>query len=198
MQITAIDLGKRYNRQWIFKDLNCKIQSGEMVAITGHNGSGKSTLLKILSGFLGASKGCVEYGDSIEDIQTQFAFAAPYVNLIAEFTLSEHLAFHRKFKNTLMSDEEILDKSGLSQSRHKLVKDFSSGMQQRLRLALAFFFDAKIIFLDEPTTNLDAKGTNWYLNLLKERHENQTIVIASNQPVEYQGAHQSILIENFL
>jgi len=197
MKITLTDLGKKYNREWVFRHLNFEINPGDTIAITGHNGSGKSTLLKVLGGYLTPSQGKVTYGDSKEHIQTQFGFAAPYLNLLEEFTLKEHLAFHNKFKKALCSHDEMLALSNLAGAEDKLVKDFSSGMKQRLRLVLAFFYESSLLLLDEPTSNLDQDGTDWYLSMLQKVSDEQTMIIASNQPQEYAGANQIISIENF-
>ena len=120
MKITLTDLGKKYNREWVFRHLNFEINPGDTIAITGHNGSGKSTLLKVLGGYLTPSQGKVTYGDSKEHIQTQFGFAAPYLNLLEEFTLKEHLAFHNKFKKALCSHDEMLALSNLAGAEDKL------------------------------------------------------------------------------
>jgi len=197
MKITLTDLGKKYNREWVFRHLNFEINPGDTIAITGHNGSGKSTLLKVLGGYLTPSQGKVTYGDNREHIQTQFSFAAPYLNLLEEFTLKEHLAFHNKFKKALCSHDEMLALSNLAGAEDKLVKDFSSGMKQRLRLVLAFFYESSLLLLDEPTSNLDQDGTDWYLSMLQKVSDEQTMIIASNQPQEYAGANQIISIENF-
>ena len=173
------------------------IEAGERVCLLGRNGEGKSTLLKVLGGYLTPSQGKVTYGDSKEHIQTQFGFAAPYLNLLEEFTLKEHLAFHNKFKKALCSHDEMLALSNLAGAEDKLVKDFSSGMKQRLRLVLAFFYESSLLLLDEPTSNLDQDGTDWYLSMLQKVSDKQTMIIASNQPQEYAGANQIISIENF-
>lgn len=196
MNIELTDLGKKFNRQWIFRHLNAEIPAGQMTAITGHNGSGKSTLLKIISNYISPTEGEVRYPESDHSTaQLSFSFVAPYQNLIEEFTLHEHLAFHSKFKSNTVSFEEIMEKSGLIKARDKLVKEFSSGMKQRLKLALAFFFESEVIFLDEPTSNLDENGSKWYLSLLTEIIDQKTLIVASNDPKEYEQASRIISIE---
>lgn len=198
MEIRIEDLGKKYNRQWIFRHLNMTIANGQMIAITGHNGSGKSTLLKMISNYITPSEGEIRFNDfPAGEVQTSFSYVAPYQNLIEEFTLKEHLNFHANFKKPLYPTEEILDASGLSHAHSKLVKEFSSGMKQRLKLALAFFYESSIIFLDEPTSNLDQHGINWYLHLLSSIINKKTLIIASNDPNEYQEAHSIIEIEKY-
>ena len=197
MKIELVNIGKKYNRNWIFKGLNFIVESGDLVSITGHNGSGKSTLLQIISGFNTPSKGSVTYTPVSPDIQTSFAFVAPYQHVIEEFTLVEHLEFHSQFKQPLRSFPEIIEQSGLIGSEQKIIKEFSSGMKQRLRLALAFFFNSKLILLDEPTSNLDKSGEEWYQNLILQFKGSKTIIIASNQDFEIKEATKNIFIENF-
>jgi ABC-type multidrug transport system ATPase subunit len=197
MDIDLKNIGKKYNRNWIFRNLDFQIKSGEMVSITGHNGSGKSTLLQIISGFITPSEGQVIYSVKSEDLQTHFSFVAPYQSIIEEFTLIEHLEFHSKFKRAQNSFKEIIEKAGLTGSEDKIVQEFSSGMKQRLRLALAFFYESKVIFLDEPTSNLDSKGEKWYQELIKSVKGKSTIVVASNQEFEIKEAQKNIFVEKF-
>lgn len=198
MDIQLTDLGKKFYREWIFRHLDLQISGGEKVAITGANGSGKSTLLKIISNYHTPSEGKIRYGQRpAEDIQLRFSFAAPYVNLPEEFTLTELLHFHGQFKEKLESTEEILAVSGLEGAQHKLISEFSSGMKQRVRLSLAFFFRADVLFLDEPTTNLDKNGISWYQMQLEKLSPGVTLFIASNQPGEYEICKKTIEMENF-
>ena len=67
----------------------------------------------------------------------------------------------------------------------KWIKDYSSGMKQRVKLALALFADVELCLLDEPTSNLDEQGVEWYLNTLEKMPKNRTLIIASNLEREY-------------
>jgi ABC-type multidrug transport system ATPase subunit len=73
----------------------------------------------------------------------------------------------------------------LEEAKDKFISNFSSGMKQRLKLALAFYTDTPALFLDEPGTNLDSQAFAWYQNNLKNSIGQRLIVIASNQPDEY-------------
>ncbi|XOV91329.1 MAG: ATP-binding cassette domain-containing protein [Bacteroidota bacterium] len=202
MDILIKDLGKRYNREWVFKSLDFEFKSGSRVAIVGHNGSGKSTLLKIICNYLTPSEGTIEYkenGSRLEkdSVQLRFGLVAPYVNIIGEFTVSEMLDFHKKFKRTDFTNEEILESAKLQDASNKAVQDLSSGMLQRLKLSLIFFFDNDVIFLDEPTTNLDSQSIEWYSAQIDRLKKTQTIIVASNQEKEYHFCDQWINIEEF-
>jgi ABC-type multidrug transport system ATPase subunit len=169
LTIQVDNLAKRYNRDWIFKNLTYTFQSGKTYAITGPNGSGKSTLLQVLWGQLPQSSGTLSYVLSgknipVEEIFSQVVVAAPYLDLIEELTLEEHLRFHFKMRKPRpgYSIERILEKLYMTNSRDKQIANFSSGMKQRVKLGLAFFTDSKIMFLDEPGTNLDEQAFGWY------------------------------------
>jgi len=192
LSINAEKLSKRFNREWIFKDLNYTFQSGKTYAITGANGSGKSTLLQILWGQLPQTSGSVTYSSlnkiiPIEDVFTHVSIAAPYMDLIEEFTLEEQINFH--FRMRTMREgytlETILDKLYLTSAKEKNISNFSSGMKQRLKLGLAFYTQASALFLDEPGTNLDEQALQWYIENLKQRAPNQMVFIATNQSHEY-------------
>ena len=111
MEVFFRNIGKRYRYEWIFRGVDFTFEAGKKYAILGPNGSGKSTLLKVLSGHLTPSKGKVDFlfEDEklpIEEVYRKISYAAPYIDLIEEFTLTEAIKFHQKFKtftNQLLS-----------------------------------------------------------------------------------------------
>lgn len=205
MKVILTDVGRRYNREWIFKHINYEFESGRSYAILGPNGSGKSTLLKVLSGSLAPSSGsiCFEMNSKIVDVERIFQFlslATPYVELIEEFTLREQIQFHFKFKNYLSgySEVEVVALLGLEKAIDKELKYFSSGMKQRVKLALACCSDSILVLLDEPTSNLDAAGEEWYLELVdKTKHANRLFIICSNQEKEYTFCDYRLSISDY-
>jgi ABC-type multidrug transport system ATPase subunit len=192
LSIQTEGLSKRFNREWIFKNLKYTFQSGKTYAITGPNGSGKSTLLQVLWGQLPQTAGLLRYTLNnqpvpVEDVFSHVSIAAPYLELIEEFTLEEQLQFHFRMR-TLRKGfnlEGLPDKLYLSDARNKNISNFSSGMKQRLKLGLAFYTEADVIFLDEPGTNLDERAFAWYLDNLQQLPPDKLVFIASNQRNEY-------------
>lgn len=205
MKIILTDVGRRYNREWIFKHINYVFESGRSYAILGPNGSGKSTLLKVLSGSLAPSAGSIsfEMNDKEVDAEGIFQFlslATPYVELIEEFTLREQIQFHFKFKNYLAgySEDEVVQLLGLEKAIDKELKYFSSGMKQRVKLVLACCSDSALVLLDEPTSNLDTAGEEWYLSLVdKTKHANRLFIICSNQEKEYIFCDHTLAISDY-
>lgn len=194
MQIILEDIGKKFGNQWVFRHLYLDVSQGSKCAILGANGSGKSTLLKIMARWLNPTEGNVMYftnGQPLVDPENIFlsiAVAAPYLELVEEFTLLELFRFHFQFKKPLnnLSLFEIIELSGLEAAAQKQIRHFSSGMKQRTKLTLALLSEAPFVLLDEPCSNLDAKAIEWYRNLIFRYGNNRTLVICSNhQPCEY-------------
>jgi ABC-type multidrug transport system ATPase subunit len=136
---------------------------------------------------------------SIDDIFKKIVIAAPYLELVEEFTLQESVEFHQKFKpfKDNISATQLIDLLQLSSHKDKTVKNFSSGMKQRLKLGLAFYSESPIILLDEPTSNLDAQGVAWYLEQIKKHTANRLLIICSNQPAEYAFCENIIDVRDF-
>lgn len=194
MNITLQHLGRRYNREWIFRHIDYAFSAGKKYAILGPNGSGKSTLLKVISASLSPSEGEIVYSDDsgkpilADDIYAQCTMAAPYMELIEEFTLREMLAFHFKFKAYRIgyNFDSVVELLHLAHALDKEIRFFSSGMKQRVKLALACCSASRIVLLDEPTSNLDKAGEDWYLALIEQTITADTLlVVASNQEKEY-------------
>jgi ABC-type multidrug transport system ATPase subunit len=203
MLITLTNVGKRYNREWIFRHLSLQLQSGRQYAIIGANGTGKSTLLQVIAGATTCSEGQIAFenpaGTTITDAYQyrHLAIAAPYMELIEEMTAAELLDFHGRLKSLAATPLQILQAVQLQQALHKQIRYYSSGMKQRLKLALAFFSDAPLLILDEPTSNLDSDGIAVYQQLLQAHTQNRLVLIGSNEPAEYRQAHQIIPIEDY-
>lgn len=203
MKIGTEKLGKKFNRDWIFRNLTYEFSPG-IHAITGPNGSGKSTLLQVLWGQLPQSIGTLNYFNGASpipppEIYNHVSIAAPYMDLIDEFSLEEMIAFHFQFKQqrTNLSIDEIVTIFELEHARHKAIGQFSSGMKQRTKLGLAFLSDVHFLFLDEPGTNLDAPSFQWYWKQMASLPKEVTVLIASNQPEEYPSDCKKINILDY-
>lgn len=204
MLISTQNLGKKFSNEWIFRNLNETFQSGESYTFVGSNGSGKSTLLQVISGYIPQSEGIINYEIAdkkieIDNFYKYLIIAAPYLELIEDFTLTELLAFHIKFKplKNNLSIAEFIDFIELPKAKNKEIKFFSSGMKQRVKLGLAFLSNCEILMLDEPTSNLDAQATNWYLRNVQEYSRNRLLFICSNQPSEYEFCKNILNIQDY-
>ncbi|MDN5288559.1 MAG: ATP-binding cassette protein [Mucilaginibacter sp.] len=204
MTITLNNIGRRFNRDWIFRGIDYTFNSGQTYAILGPNGSGKSTLLQVLNASLSPSAGAIDFTFQEKPVATDQVFnhlslAAPYLELIEEFTLSEMVDFHFKFKKYKdgIGKAELIALLNLPKSENKLIRYFSSGMKQRLKLILAFCADTPMLMLDEPTSNLDTQGVDWYLSLVQRFATGRLTIVCSNQEHEYGFCDQRLSISDY-
>jgi ABC-2 type transport system ATP-binding protein len=222
MKITLTDIGKRFNRDWIFRHVSYEFTNGHSYAITGPNGSGKSTLLQVIAGAVGASEGALVYeltADSwqltegkrterlstvnrqlsTENIYQHLSISAPYLEVIEEMTLAEFLQFHQSFKPFLpsLNIKKIISLLGLEKSADKQIRYYSSGMKQRVKLAQALFSDTPVVLLDEPCTNLDTEGISLYQQLIKDYSIDRLVIVSSNDEQEYSFCEKRISVSNY-
>jgi len=203
MRITLRDVGRKFNRDWIFRQVNLTLESDNVYVITGPNGSGKSTFLQIIAGSLPLTEGKIVYAQGTEpisedDIFRYISIASPYLEMIEELTLTEAVQFHQQFKSLAHSlrTEDFITHIGLQSARHKFISHFSSGMKTRLKLALACYSDTPVLLLDEPTSNLDSTGIAWYQQLVADTIRNRLVILCSNQPYEYESFSRILRLEN--
>lgn len=199
MRINLTRLGKRFNRDWIFRNVNFQFEDRKHYAITGPNGSGKSTLLQIISGSAIFNEGNINYFENqkklnSEKIFQKISFAAPYLETIEEMTLAEFFSFHHAMKGWLpdLKTEEIIYLSSLENAAHKQIRYYSSGMKQRVKLAQAIFSNTPVVLLDEPLTNLDEAGILLYHDLIEKYCNNRLLIISSNDKKEYSFCQERI------
>ena len=205
MTISLSDAGKRFNRDWIFRHLNYNFEAGQSYAITGPNGSGKSTLLQALSGAMMLNEGSIEFkvsGSTIistEKIYNYVSICAPYLEVVEEMTLKEFLDFHQGFKPLLpgINVDSIITAIGLENAVTKQIRNYSSGMKQRVKLAQCIFSDTAIVLLDEPCTNLDATGIELYHSLINDYCKKRLVVVSSNDEVEYSFCTKELSISDY-
>ena len=136
----------------------------------------------------------------VENIFTKLSYCAPYLDLFEEFTLIESIEFQEKFKpfQTGLDLKKIIELTELEKSKDKQLKYYSSGMKQRVRLALAVLADTPLLLLDEPTSNLDKKAIDWYQKLVTDYSKNRLIIVASNQQeYEYPFCDKQLNIEEY-
>jgi ABC-type multidrug transport system ATPase subunit len=202
MNIILDKAGKRFNKDWIFREFSFNFQQGKKYAITGPNGSGKSTLLQVIAGSMNVTEGTVHYSDGSrqlpeDKIYKYVSIAAPYLEVIEEMTAAEFLEFHSVFKRLVLPIEQILTIINLDQTKGKQIRNFSSGMKQRVKLAQAIFSDTPVLLLDEPCTNFDAAGYELYHRLIDKHSENKLVIVSSNDANEYSFCDESINVMQY-
>jgi ABC-type multidrug transport system ATPase subunit len=202
--ISLEQAGKKFYREWIFRNISISFSPDDPTVVSGPNGSGKSTLLQVISGAVLPTEGKINFLD-VENVNADnffrhVSFTAPYLELIEEFTLNEIVAFHFKFKKPIkdIGHQELISIMKLENNSEKVFKYFSSGMKQRVRLALAIFSDTKVLLLDEPCSNLDSESVSWYHQIIGQNISNRIVIVASNnQEHEYFFCKRNLNMNDF-
>jgi len=188
MHIELQHIGKRYQKEWIFRSIDARWNAGDCTAILGGNGSGKSTLTQIISGFLSSSEGELSWninGQKIarDKVHQHVTMCTPVLQLWDDFTLRENVEFFLRFKSLRngMSASEFMRCIDLEKQEHRALKHFSSGMRQRVKLGLAIVAESSLLLLDEPCSHLDNRAVQWFQELLQTHAQGRTIFVASNK-----------------
>lgn len=194
------NLGRRFKRQWLFRNVETTFFKGDRVAVLGGNGSGKSSLTSIVSGFLSASEGEVHWHQdngqklSPELWWKEMGWCAPALELPMSLTITEVVILYDQMRGFTdgVGVPDVLSALELDLHLHKPLFQLSSGMRQRVKLMIAFALKSNVLILDEPTAHLDAKSIAWYKNQLsKVKHP--LVFIASNHDEDEIGICNVIL-----
>lgn len=196
--LTTKELGKNFKHKCVLDQINLNVPTGKIYCIMGPNGAGKSTLLKIISGIEKPTEGVVTFKDKnwkredLKVIGSLIEEPGLFDNLTVEENIKLKLKLHRiENKN----QEQILNTLGFGDHNHEKVKGFSTGMRQRLGIALAFMGNPDLVILDEPTNGLDTFGIHELRELLMlEKKQGKTIIIASHMLSEIQKVADRIAI----
>ena len=196
--LTTKELGNNFKHKRVLDQINLNVPTGKIYCIMGPNGAGKSTLLKIISGIEKPTEGVVTFKDKnwkredLKVIGSLIEEPGLFDNLTVEENIKLKLKLHRvENKN----QEQILNTLGFGDHNHEKVKGFSTGMRQRLGIALAFMGNPDLVILDEPTNGLDTFGIHELRELLMlEKKQGKTIIIASHMLSEIQKVADRIAI----
>ncbi len=189
----AEGISHTYNgKDLILNNVNVDINQGDFVSILGPSGSGKTTLLSILAGLEKPTKGQVYLGDTeITGLsekklailrRTKISFVFQFFNLAPYLTLEENILVPEYLNGVKKKDVEgrlnyLLDLLDLRKLRKKLPATLSGGEQQRCAIARSLIFDPEVIFLDEPTGNLDSVNSKNVMELLMKINEEKNTTI---------------------
>jgi len=169
LRLEAASLRKTYNSNPVLRDCSYAFAAGRTYAFLGPNGSGKSTLFRILALLEQADAGQVNYlengaalGQNLE-LRRRFTLVLPRPGIF-NTTVFHNVAYGLKIRGVKSGElevrvREILASVGLAHKRGQRALDLSSGETKRLGLARAMVLAPEILFLDEPTANIDPRNT---------------------------------------
>lgn len=200
MMIDVASLVKRFGKLTAVDGLTFQVRNGEAVALWGSNGAGKTTVLRCLLGVLPYQGQIHIGGQEIQEhskaARRMIGFVPQEISFHDNLSIRETLEFYALLKKTTL--EGIggwVEKLGLQAHLSKTVKELSGGMKQRLALAIALLADPPLLLLDEPTSNLDMKSRDDFLDLLvKLKKAGKTIVFSSHRLEEVFSFADRVLI----
>lgn len=196
--LTTKELGKNFKNKHVLNQINIHVPEGKIYCIMGPNGAGKSTLLKMISGIEKPTEGDINFkGENWkrEDLKT-IGSLIEEPDLFDNLTVEDNIKLKLKLHHVENKDQEqILNTLGFGYHNQEKVKGFSTGMRQRLGIALAFMGNPDLVVLDEPTNGLDTFGIHELRELLMlEKKQGKTIIIASHMLSEIQKVADRIAI----
>lgn len=199
IQLSVSNLRKRYAHKLVLNGITFRVGGGDCVAVVGPNGAGKTTLLKCLCGLLKPNDGDVllfigekalQPNEARPFIGALFDDCEPYGELTVrenlEFILSLKRCYERCIVDTNRGSnsklghsqiEQLLDEFQLSRCANELAGSLSSGMKQRLKLAMACAGEPLLLLLDEPMANLDNAGKAAVMRAVRIRRGKGSIVV---------------------
>ncbi|MFU8839788.1 MAG: ABC transporter ATP-binding protein [Nitriliruptoraceae bacterium] len=206
--VRLVGAGRRFGAVTALHPLDLDIAAGASVALIGHNGSGKSTLLQLVAGHLRPSEGRVEVEGHDLTTATGRQHARRHVAVggatgafYPDLTVAEHLelvAIAHELNDAADRVESMLVQQGLDARRDALPAQLSTGMRQKLDLALAFLRPTGLLLLDEPDRGLDpaAREALW-TEVASRREAGTTLLLASHHPAELEHLVDEVLLLEF-
>jgi len=197
--IETQQLSKNFGRIAAVRELNIKVQPGQVFGILGPNGSGKTTTLGMLAGVVNPSSGGFKwFGENgSKDNRKKVGIILERPNFYPYMSAYKNLQIVSAIKGVSDKNriDEVLKKVDLFDRRNDRFKTFSLGMKQRLSIASALLADPKVLILDEPTNGLDPQGISEIRNLIKNiASEGKTIILASHLLNEVQKVCSHFMI----
>lgn len=194
--LTTNNLRKVFKDQVVLEGIDLHVPRNQVYCLLGLNGAGKTTLMKILTGMISKTSGQVIFDNhewsrkDLKNIGSLIENAPLYGNLTAQENLKV-ITKLRGVDDSVISN--ILNTIGLTNTGHKLSKDFSLGMKERLGIGLALVGEPKLLILDEPTNGLDPVGIQQLRNLIAEfKNKDITIIISSHMLSEVEHLADTI------
>lgn len=180
-------VGKRFGERWVFRGLSLTVAQGTVLVVRGANGSGKTTFIRLIAGLLAPTEGQIDllYGGRVLTERTRWlGWCATDGALYRELTACEHLHWWATVRGLSTTREQLLshlERFELADRAHERVRAYSTGMRQRLRLAIATLGEPPLLLLDEPDAGLDAAGLQLIERVLDEQRACGIAVFATNR-----------------
>jgi len=204
--IEVKNLTKMYGNLKAVDHLSFEVAKGEILGLLGPNGAGKTTTMRILTCFLPATDGTATvagydiFEDSVE-VRRRIGYLPETPPLYPEMTVTSYLDFmagirevpYGKVRSRL---NDVLERTSLTDHRHRIIGTLSKGYRQRVGLAQALIHDPEVLILDEPTVGLDPNQIIEIRDLIQNLSKDHTVILSTHILSEVQAACGKVAIIN--
>jgi tungstate transport system ATP-binding protein len=178
-KITGVNLVIEKNSNVLLGPMSFELSNSNFIILLGQNGAGKTSLLRLLHGLDYPKSGSLTWEPLIKIEEQSFVFQSP---VILRRNVLENVLYPLILKGVprptaILQAKDWLDKTSLTQKAYEPALSLSGGERQRMVIARALISKPKILFLDEPTVNLDGESKLQIENLLKQAVSNDTKII---------------------
>lgn len=204
MSVIVKNLTKVYDTQIAVNDLSFEAHKGEILGFLGPNGAGKTTTMKMITCFIPSTSGSISVcghdinTDSIE-VRKKIGYLPEHNPLYKDMYVREYLHFVaglHKIDNPKDKVEEMIERTGLSRERKKIIGSLSKGYRQRVGLAQALLHDPEVLILDEPTSGLDPNQLVDIRQLIQDIGKEKTVIFSSHIMQEVEAICDKVIIIN--
>lgn len=199
--IDTNNLSKSFKNQNVVRSITLQVKKGEIFGFLGRNGAGKTTFINLLTGIMIPTSGefnLLNHKGNLDDIKQRIGVLPDYSSFYDNLSAKEHLKYFSKLSGKKLSNTKIsetLELVGLKEHQNKKVGKFSFGMKKKLGIAQAIVHDPELIFLDEPTSGIDAEAVIQIQMLIKElNRQGKTIFMTSHNLDEVEKICTNIAI----
>ncbi|MBJ8270371.1 ABC transporter ATP-binding protein [Staphylococcus pseudintermedius] len=183
--ITSNKLTKKYGSKKVVDEVSLSITKGTIFGFLGKNGAGKSTFINMITGLCRPTSG--EYKLNCEDLYKKVGVLPDYSSMYGDLTGKEHIKYFSNILNVKMSNNEIdnlFDSVGLKEGKNLKIKKYSFGMKKKLGIAQSLINKPEILFLDEPTSGVDANSILIIHNLIREVSKKGTTIFITSHNLD--------------
>ncbi len=202
------DLYFSYNSRPVLKNISLRLEKGCFTALIGPNGGGKTTLLKLMLGLLKPNRGAVKIlGRPPRQVSRRLGYVPQEIGINRDFPISVldvvlmgRIRSSRGWSRACSEDKkaarEILERMDMWEYRKSRIGELSGGQRQRIFIARALVSEPEILFLDEPTANVDSGHQDNFYRLLRELNRSVSIVIVNHDLMVISSQVKSVACVN--